>query len=332
MTTIREVAERAGVSLTTVSHVINNSRYVSEGTRERVLEAMKATNYRPNAVARSLRSGKTQTLGLILPDSSNPFFAEVGLEVEKVAFAEGYSLILCNTDRDIAKEEFYVKLLSNKQVDGIIFVSTGIPTNSLNFLLGEHTPVVIVDRDLSDFEADAVLTDHHMGGCQATQHLLALGHWRIGCISGPLDGTPSADRVNGYRKALEESGIPVDPELVLKGDYHPRSGYEAASHLLKLDEPPTAIFACNDLMAMGVIRAVIEAGLSVPNDVSVVGFDNIDLTNYTTPPLTTVAQPIAEIAKQSTMLLLKRIADPKRSVERPKLSTELIVRQSSKQV
>lgn len=332
MTTIREVAERAGVSLTTVSHVINNSRYVSEATRQRVLDAMKATNYRPNAVARSLRSGKTHTLGLILPDSSNPFFAEVGLEVEKVAFSEGYSLILCNTDRDIAKEEFYVKLLSNKQVDGIIFVSTGIPTNSLNFLLGEHTPVILVDRDLTDIEADAVLTDHLMGGWQATQHLIDLGHRRIACISGPLDGTPSAERIVGYRKALEDSGIPVDPALVLKGDYHPRSGYEAARHLLELDEPPTAIFACNDLMGMGVIRAVTEAGLSVPNDISVVGFDNIDLTNYTTPPLTTVAQPIAQIASLSTMLLLKRIGDPKRPVERPKLSTELIVRQSSRAI
>jgi LacI family transcriptional regulator len=329
MTTIREVAERAGVSLTTVSHVVNRSRFVSEDTRKRVLEAMQDLNYRPNAVARSLRSGKTHTLGLILPDSSNPFFAEIGREVEKTAFTEGYSVMLCNTERDLAREELYVRLLSDKQVDGVIFVAAGEQIDSLAYLLEQHTPIVVVDRDLSYDEVDAVLTDNLLGGYQATQHLIALGHQRIACISGPVNGARSMERVSGYRRALEEYGIAEDPALLLIGDYHPQSGRDAAHHLLSLDNRPTAIFACNDLMAIGVIRAVTAERLSIPDNVAVVGFDNIELANYTTPSLTTVAQPITEIGALSASLVIQRIAEPHRPAERPKLPTQLIMREST---
>ncbi len=329
MTTIREVAERAGVSLTTVSHVINQTRYVSDATRQRVLEAMDELNYRPNALARSLRSGKTQTLGLILPDSSNPFFAELGRAVEKTAIQAGYSVILCNSESDVAREEFYVGVLSTKQIDGIIFVATGNPIESLQYLDEQGIPVLVVDRDLPDFEVDAVLTDNLLGGYQGTQHLLEQGHTRIAFISGPLNGTPSAKRVDGYRKALLEADIEIDPALILLGDYHPESGWEAAAKLLSLNQPPTAIFCANDLMAMGAIRAINTAGLLVPHHIAVVGFDNIELSKYCTPPLTTVAQPIEDIGSSAASILIERIQHRHRKLQRLMLATELIIRQSS---
>ncbi|MDQ2690439.1 MAG: LacI family transcriptional regulator, partial [Chloroflexota bacterium] len=185
MATIREVAESAGVSYATVSHVINNTRVVSQETRERVLAAMSALDYRPNALARSLRQGKTNTLGLVLPDSANPFFAEISRSIEDEAFKKGYSVFLCNTELDTQRELFYVDVLSKKQVDGIIFVAAGDQADSLDYLVQRNLPVVMIDRDVPNVEVDAVLTDHRLGGYLATRHLLELGHTRIACIAGP---------------------------------------------------------------------------------------------------------------------------------------------------
>src|SRR4029453_9321581 len=203
MTTIREVAENAGVSYATVSHVINNTRVVSPETRQRVLAAMAALNYRPNALARSFRQGKTNTIGLLLPDSANPFFAEISRSIEDEAFNKGYSVFLCNTELDTQRELFYVDVLSKKQVDGIIFVAGGDQGDLLVFLLRQNMPVVMVDRDLPNVQVDAVLTDHQLGGYLAPQHLIELGHKQIACIAGPSSITPSAERITGYRKALE---------------------------------------------------------------------------------------------------------------------------------
>src|SRR5512138_3382191 len=214
MATIREVAESAGVSYATVSHVINNTRFVTPETRERVLDAMAELNYRPNALARSLRQGKTNTIGLVLPDSANPFFAEISRSIEDEAFKKGYSVVLCNTESDMTRELFYVDLLSKKQVDGIVFVAAGDQADSLDFLLGRNMPVVMIDRNIPDVEVDAVLTDHPLGGWLATHHLIELGHTRIACIAGPSSITPGAERLIGYRKALEEAGIPFDENLI----------------------------------------------------------------------------------------------------------------------
>ena len=210
MTTIREVAGIAGVSYATVSHVINNTRVVSPETRERVMDAMAELNYRPNALARSLRQGKTNTLGLVLPDSANPFFAEISRSIEDEAFNKGYSVFLCNTELDTRRELFYVDVLSKKQVDGIIFVAAGDQADSLDFLAREGMPVVMIDRNIPNVEVDAVLPDHQLGGFLATRHLLQLGHKRIACIAGPSSITPSAERITGYRDALEQAEIPYD--------------------------------------------------------------------------------------------------------------------------
>jgi LacI family transcriptional regulator len=202
MPTIQEVAKKAGVSSTTVSHVINKSRVVSTETRLRVEAAMEELHYRPNALARSLRRGQTHTLGLILPDISNPFFAEIGHSIETAAFGHGYSVILCNTESDLDKEDLYVDVLSKKQVDGMIFVAAGDQTDSLRALLRHKLPVVVVDRDLPEVEVDAVLADSRQGGYLATQHLIASATGALAACR--VDLTPSAQRVTGYREALIE--------------------------------------------------------------------------------------------------------------------------------
>ena len=329
MATIREVARIAGVSHATVSHVLNNTRFVAEETRERVLAAMDELNYRPNALARSLRSGKTNTIGLVLPDSSNPFFADIGRSIENAAFKLGYNVFLCNTEGDTHRERLYVDVLSKKQVDGIIFVAAGDQADSLNFLVNQEMPVVLVDRDLPDCEVDAVLTDNRQGGYLATQHLIELGHRRIACITGPSRITPGAERVNGYCEALEEAGIPYDDALVLSGNYHPNSGLRAATALFNLDFPPTAIFALNDLMAVGALRAAVKIGCRVPDDVAIIGYDDIEFASFVNPPLSTIAQPKTEIGFQAANILAGRIADTARPTCRIVLPPELIVREST---
>jgi LacI family transcriptional regulator len=329
MSTIREVAEKAGASVTTVSHVINETRHVSDEVRLRVLDAMKALDYRPNALARSLRMGQTHTLALILPDSANPFFADVGRAIEDCAFQLGYSVILCNTQGDPRREFLYVDVLSKKQVDGIIFVATGEQTASLAMLQSRAMPVVVVNRDLSSIAVDLIYTDNLQGGYLATHHLLGLGHRRIACIAGPSDLTLGADRVDGYRRALEEAGLAYDATLVLAGDYQPASGYRVTQQLLARRERPTAIFACNDLMALGALRAAVEAGCRVPADLSVIGFDDIELARFTNPPLTTIAQDKVEIGMQAVRQLVARLGAKDGPVLRSVLPTHLVQREST---
>ena len=329
MATIREVAESAGVSYATVSHVINNTRHVSPETRQRVLAAMEALNYHPNALARSLRQGKTNTLGLVLPDSANPFFAEISRSIEDEAFKKGYSVFLCNTELDTERELFYVDVLSKKQVDGIIFVAAGDQADSLDYLRQRNMPVVMIDRDLPNVEVDAVLTDHRLGGYLATRHLLELGHTRIACIAGPSSITPSAERITGYRNALAEAGLAAQENLILRGDYHAQSGMEMTHTILKMDPRPSAIFAMNDLMALGALRAAAEEGCSVPGDLAVVGYDDLELAHFTNPPLTTIAQPKKEIGAQAISLLVDRMSSRDRSPRRIVLPPELIVRRST---
>jgi LacI family transcriptional regulator len=330
--TQNDVAQRAGVSQATVSLVLNkvSNTNIPEKTRLRVFTAIDELGYRPNILASSLRSGITQTLGLILPDIANPFFAEIGRSIENAAFEKNYNLILCNTEDDIERELLYVDVLCNRQVDGIIFVAAGDQSDSLQRVIRKNIPVVMIDRDLPGMEVDAVLTDNQLGGYQATHHLIQLGHRRIGCIAGPSSVTPSARRGEGYRAALAEHQIPIDEALFIRGDFHPHSGWTAARCMLALQAPPTAIFAGNDLMAIGAFRAITEAGLRVPKDISLVGFDNIELASYTNPPLTTVAQPIQEAGRMAVSIMLERIQKPGQNFHRVTLPTRLIIRNSTK--
>jgi LacI family transcriptional regulator len=289
---------------------------------------MNGLAYQHNVLARSLRRGETHTIGLILPDSANPFFAKVGRGIEAGAFDLGYSVVLCNSEGNLTREQHYTDVLTKKQVDGIIFVAAGDRTNSLSVLLDRGVPFVVIDRDLPDVKVDAVLADNRQGGHLATRHLLALGHRRIACISGPSNVTPSAERVTGYRQALAEANLPIQENLILRGDFHLESGWAAASELLRRPSPPTAIFVCNDLMAIGVIRAAAELARRIPGDLAVVGFDDIELSAYSVPPLTTVLQPTTDMGRRAVQLLMERIGDPDLPHRREIFPTTLIVRAS----
>lgn len=327
--TMRDVAERAGVSVSTVSHVINNTRAVSDESRQRVTQAMEELGYKPNALARSLRRRKTNTLGMIVPDSANPFFAEVARAIEDASFAQNYSVILCNSEGDLEKQQAYTDVLIENRVAGILFVAAGVSTELVNDLGRRRVPLVVVDREVPGVAVDTVLTNHAQGGRLATQHLIDLGHRRIACISGNSDVSPSAERVTGYRETLEKNDLFYDERLVVKGDFQYESGYEATRHLLMMEKPPTAIFACNDLMAVGCISAARELGLRVPNDLSVVGFDDVRLASFTNPPLTTIVQPKVEIGTLATKMLLERLANLDAPPRFKRLDTRICIRRST---
>lgn len=328
MVTIRDVAARAGVSSTTVSHVINHTRPVSADLLARVQQAMAELGFQPNALARSLRRKRTHTLGLIVPDSANPFFAEVGRGIEDTCYSSGYSVILCNSDGDPGRELLYLDLLAQKQVDGILLVPAGEQAKPAALPV-RNIPLVLIDRDIPGFLVDVVQIDNIAGGYLATRHLIDLGHRRIGYIGGPQHLSPVPDRSAGYRKALQEAGLPIIADLIVEGDFHDAGGYSGAQQLLDLADRPTAIFAGNDLMAIGALAAARERDIGVPQPLSVIGFDDIHLAGYLNPPLTTVAQPKYDLGVVAAQLLFARLADPDLPPQRRLLQAQLVVRQST---
>jgi len=326
--TLKDVARRAGVSTATVSHVINETRFVSEELKARVHQAMRELNYRPNAIARSLRRRKTHNIGMIVPDISYPFLAEVARGVEDKGFELGYNVILCDSDGDLEREADYIELLQEKKVDGIVFVAAGESSSHVQTLIEQGMPVVVCDRELPGVEVDTVIADNVGSGYQATEHLIGLGHRRIGGIGGPKGLCISNKRLEGYRRALEEHGIPLSEELIIHSDFRCRGGYEAMKELLALDAPPTAVFACNDLMAIGAICAASKKRLRMPQDIAIIGCDDIALASFTNPSLTTVAQPKHEMGAIAVEMLVERIKDRSKPPTRRLLLTELVIRDS----
>jgi len=329
MSTIKDVAQHAQVSVATVSHVINDTRFVAEATRVRVQQAIEALRYVPSALARSLKSNRTHTVGMMIPNSSNPYFAEIIRGIEDTFYEAGFNVILCNSDDDPIKQGNYVRLLTEKQVDGLIVMSSGSDVELLDTLRAARMPQVVVDREIDDLAADLVEVNHEAGGFLATQHLLKLGHRRIGCIAGPLGLSSARERVQGYRRALAEAGVTVDDRLIRGADFTSAGGLAAMTSLLDSARRPTAVFASNDLMAIGAICAAAQRGLRIPQDVSVVGFDDIALAAHSNPPLTSVVQPKHQTGQLAAQLLLERIADPSRALQRTILQPSLLVRQSS---
>ncbi len=328
MATLKDVAERAGVSTATVSHVINETRFVSDELKARVHQAMEELNYHPNAIARSLRRRSTHNIGMIVPDISYPFLAEVARGVENAGFELGYNVILCDSNGDLEREADYIQLLQEKKADGIVFVAAGESSSHVQALIEQGMPVVVCDRELAGVEVDTVIADNVGSGYQATEHLIELGHRRIGCIAGPPMLEISSKRVAGYRRALEQHGLPRREELMAQGDFRSRGGYEAMGELLTLDEPPTAVFACNDLMAIGAICAASQERLRIPQDIAIVGCDDIALASFTNPSLTTVAQPKHELGAAAVEMLVERIRDKSKPTTRRLLPTELVLRDS----
>ena len=331
MVTIKDVARAAGVSITTVSHTINGTRYVSEELRARVIRAMEELEYRPNVLARSLRVGQTKTIGLIIPDNSNMFFAEIARAIEDTGYQHGYSVILCNSDGQADKQRRYIRTLVDKQVDGVIFISSGETVTDLQYVADNHIDVVIVDREPRGISADVVLVDNELAGYQATRHLIDLGHRIIACIGVPPELNPIALRADGYRRAMAEAGISLPTSYRVGGDTQIESGERAIKRLLRLEPRPTAVFVCNDMMAIGAMRGARLLGVRIPEDLSMVGFDDIALARAMCPALTTMAQPISEMARLATELLIQRMRGELPTAERQRivLTARLVVREST---
>ena len=332
--TIGDVADRAGVSISTVSRVVNRSAPVEPATAARVREAIVALGYRPNLLARSFRRQVTHTIGLLVPDNANPFFADVARVIEDAGFAEGYSVVLCNSDLSEVKQATYLDVLLAKRVDGLILVSSGLISTADRFdpirrVFDAGVPCVVVDRDLGDMPVDQVLVDNDAGGHRAGAYLIGLGHRRFACIAGPNDSTPSAGRIAGFRRALVEAGAPIAPDATVCGNGRYDGGADAVRELLRRRVEFTALFAFNDVMAIGAIGALRRGGRRVPEDVSVVGFDDILASAAHFPALTTVAQPTAQIGAVSVRLVLDRIARPDAPCARVLLPTTLVEREST---
>jgi LacI family transcriptional regulator len=290
---------------------------------------MECMGYQPNRIARSLRRKQTNSLGLIVSDITNPFFSEIAWSIEYLSYLQNYSLILCNSDGNAEKEQFYINQLSEWQVDGIILVSSAIfPTRRIA-IYDQHIPVILVDHDCPGYDYDTIVIDDFYGGKIATEHLVSLGHKRIACITGSRDIIPSHKRVDGFRSVLENSGLPVDESLILRGDFNPISGLNCANRLLEMENRPTAIFACNDMMALGAIQSAFNHGIKVPDELSVVGFDDIYWAKYSVPPLTTVKLPIHEMAEEAVKCFIERMHNPEKACRTVTLNVHLEERKST---
>lgn len=309
--TIRDVARRARVSKSTVSRVLTGATGVSEETRSRVLAASRDLGYRPNALARTLSTGRSKVIGLVVSDITNPFFPEVARGIEDVAAMYNYSVILCNTDSQPGKEESYVRVLLEKGVDGIIFTSVRMGETNLTDLTRRGVPFVLAGRTLASHPAWSVEVDNFLGGCLATEHLIHLGHREIAFIGGPPGVSSAEARLSGYQQALARHRLELDPALLLEGDFRHQGGLAAARKLFSSGTAPTAVFAANDFMALGVLEALRELRLAVPGEVSVVGFDDIALAAPV--DLTTVAQPrydLGAIAARQLIRLVEQDEEP----------------------
>lgn len=330
MPTITDVADLAKVSIATVSRVLNGSAYVSPVLEARVHSAIDELNYRPNVLARHLRRNINPTIGILIPDSRNPFFAEMAKGLEDSCFAEGFVAVLCDTDEQPTKAVGHLELLYQQRAAGFAVVSPGQIGSHLEQLLADGYRIVVVDRPMSTLRTDSVVSDNYGGARQAVKHLLALGHQHIGFIVSNLEHETVQGRWTGVQDAMREAGLELDQSLVFtQGDELPGSGYEGAEYLLEQACSPTAIFAFNDLMAFGVLRYAQKRGIMVPEQLSLVGFDDTMMASYSVPSLTTVRQPKYELGQQAAQILLRRIQGDRSPVTHLTLPTKLIVRESS---
>jgi LacI family transcriptional regulator len=328
--TIRDVAAAAGVSYQTVSRVMNERPDVAEETRQRVLQVIEELGYQPSAIARGLASRRTYTLGLITADFSDPFFTQVIVGAEIEARKHGYFFMLCSTERNPDDEPEYLRLLTERQVDGILFArpSTEQDSRHIVSLLRRDVPLVTTAYHVPGEDLTVVDVDNVDGGLQATQCLIDGGRWHIGMITGPPDWKSVKDRSLGYRLALERAGIPYAESLIQHGDWSHGSGYEAMARLLEHNTRFTALFIQNDRMATGAIQALRQAGHRIPDDVAIVGYDDIPAAAYCHPPLTTIRQPMQQVGEIATQRLIELIDNPDAERQEILLKTELVRRGS----
>jgi DNA-binding LacI/PurR family transcriptional regulator len=301
--TIYDVARLAGVSTATVSRALNGTGQIAPATRAGIEAAVQQLGYHPNRVARSLVTKSTQTIALLLPDITNPFYADLVSGIQERALEAGHTMLLCTTEGEPEREEEYLSLLRSKQVDGVLVDGLVLPPDRIARFVRDGLPIVCLDRDVVSASVPLVQVDNRLGARLATEHLLSLGHTRIAHVAGAPGLRISDERVGGYNDALAGAAVEHDPALVAVGSFTEDGGYEATRALFAASKL-TAVFAANDLSALGAMHAIAEGGRRVPDDVSVVGFDDIRLARHTTPPLTTIHQPAFEIAQRATQLLL----------------------------
>lgn len=328
MATIYDVAQRAKVSAATVSRVVNGRASVDPVLVARVQQAMQDLGYRPNAVARNLRRSQTSLWAVIISDIGNPFFTSLVRGIEDVAQGVGFSVVLCNSDENPDKEAQYVSAALAEQMAGVVISPSGKPAG-VNRLIEARTPVVTIDRQLPGTPVDTVLVDNEHGAELATTHLVQAGYQNIACITGPRRLSTAMQRLRGYQRALEAHGAPPHEELIRFADFRERGGYQAMAALLDQRSAPDAVFVTNNLMAVGALEALSDRGMVVPDQMGVVGFDDIPWARLVRPSLTTVAQPTYELGRTAALLLAERIAAPSRPPSTVTLHTELHVRESS---
>ncbi|OTA16000.1 sucrose operon repressor ScrR [Xenorhabdus vietnamensis] len=329
MATMKDVARLAGVSTSTVSHVINDNRYVSESVKKKVNAAIEELNYAPSALARSLKIKQTKTIGMLVTASDNSFYSEVVRSVERNCYERGYSLILCNTEGNVIRMVRSMETLLQKRVDGLLIMCSETQRLS-NDVLRRYplVPMVIMDWSPFDICNDIIKDNSLQGGEIATNYLISRGFRKIACITGPRDKTPACQRLAGYRKAMEDAGLEIPVGYEIYSDFEFAGGLSSMKQLLQLPEPPEALFAGNDAMAVGAYQALHQQGLSVPDDISIIGYDDIAIASYLIPPLTTIHQSKDELGKLAIDSLLYRMDNPESEPKQLILTPELIERSS----
>jgi LacI family transcriptional regulator len=329
MATVADVAKRAGVSVSTAARVLSGTGYAAEDTRRLVHDAARDLGYVPNQIARSLRTRQTQTIGLLVGDVENSFYSVIAKHVEAEAKDAGYRVVLCNSDDDPKVEREYLKLLEGMRVDALIVTPTSKNRKALASLMAQDIVIVQVDRRVDGLQADAVIVDNEAGAFAATDRMIRAGHTRIGILTGDIDMPTASQRLAGYERALGEHGIAVSSSLITSGSFHREHAIEDATDLIRARPAPTAILAANNILAEATLIALDQQHLRVPRDVSLVAFDDVQWMSMIDPPITTVRQPVADMARSAAELALRRLREGHQ--ERPStvvFGTELIERSS----
>jgi LacI family transcriptional regulator len=327
--TIVDVARASGVSYTTVSRVLSGYEFVSETARTRVMKAVEDLGYVANLQARSLKGGRSQIIGLLVPNLDNGYVGTITQGIDQELARANYDLMLYTSHRRPGKESFYVNAIVNGLTDGLLLVAPLIPATYLNELREHNYPYVLIDQTDDSEDSSVVESTNWQGAYDATHFLIQLGHTQIAFIKGSGAVRSAIDRLQGYKAALAEHNIPIREDLVIEGDYQQQTGYETTKKLLQNTEVrPTAIFAANDLSAFGAMDAARESGLRIPDDISIIGFDDIPQASFVYPKLTTVRQPLEQMGRVAVKLLLERIEDQSRPPQRVTLATQLVIRDS----
>lgn len=322
-----DVAKKASVSPATVSRVLRQPDLVNKKTREKVLRVIDELNYKPHMIASQFRTQETKTILVIVPDITRPFFSEVLRGIEHTAVKNGYQVILGDTENNIEREKEYVELMYKKQADGVLLLTARMDSKSLK-QLADSFPMVLACEYVDELDIPTVSIDNISGARKLTDHLINAGHKKIAYISGPMNVILSRDRLRGFQQAMAQYDLPVDPSYIQEGDYEIESGYNQMVKLLALEDPPTAVFVFNDEMALGTIKAVQDHGLKVPEDIAVVGFDNLKMATIFSPQMTTIDQPKYEIGQRATDMLLTLMKGGSLKKKKIVMKDELIIRES----